>query len=1001
MEEEKKFSHFNYNRTKASTKRFLEHGHLNINVSIRIKSIIDENNVLEIKNVENPLEYKNKIKELQKNNPFLKPNSSNLNIDITHLAEQGGIYRGKTNPKSQKPPPKKIVHKAASAVPPQPSIDQKRNYIAQCSLLLTLQMYINNKKIQPAIYTSHIKNFEFDERVIFPIKYSDLTLNSCIGIWIYDMNKKQEESLIGGTILDLFDFKKTLRQGHYSLYIHKGKEPSLVKEKETPGLNTEHFVGEKNKLNTYIDDYNTKKMKTVAWLDHLAYLNIEQKGETIYTHSNFALLEVSLPHFEIPIIFSEPIYKHTQRFTQAHIFTKNMQYYLSLSEDLLSPEPLDALRLPSKSLPHSNLSSNTNTHSPPISLSQHYNAQNTQLNHLHHLNHNSLHTPHSGPRSGLAMGTPILHVFDPCVLDKNTFLNQTNPVREKYYKLTRDIDDSIAKELRPSADERKEIDNIIGMPDFIQLNIDQRNMIWRYRYSLLERKEALPKFLRVVDWENEKEEKEALALMNKWVKIGVEQALPLLSCLFCANQFYVNKVYPCLKEIRSYAVKCLDRIVDQEIDFILLQLVQAYRYEDFDDSPLKNFLLSRVVTNSLLASSFMWTLEVEIQNPENKQISEHYKRLHSEFIEELQTYSQETKQIWKQLQRQISLKKKLKDIVEFLKKSKEKADKKTDKLKEIIRRNGKFDLTKIEDTQMSVDPQISVNGVIADECFVFKSNTYPIKLVMNVCADCIALTKESSPKYHLIYKDGDDMRQDQLILQMISLMDHLLKQVNLDFMFTTFKVSSTSISDGYMEFVPESSTISSILKHNSDKIESWFEKMSNKNPTTYNKIQETFIKSCAGYCAVTYLLGVGDRHLENLMIKKDGKLFHIDFGFILGKDPKIFPPPIRICKQMVMCMGGMKSAGYDQFRNKCVNAFLYLRRNYKYIVNLFYLMIHSGVKDLSDNTDLSMMKLFDRFMPNKTEQEAERQFLQLIQESVNAFFPKVMEVFHNWGLYWK
>lgn len=80
-------------------------------------------------------------------------------------------------------------------------------------------------------------------------------------------------------------------------------------------------------------------------------------------------------------------------------------------------------------------------------------------------------------------------------------------------------------------------------------------------------------------------------------------------------------------------------------------------------------------------------------------------------------------------------------------------------------------------------------------------------------------------------------------------------------------------------------------------------------------MQETFIRSCAGYCAVTYILGVGDRHLENLLIDRYGHLFHIDFGFIFGKNPagKILGPPIRICKQMVEAMGGNQSPGYQKF----------------------------------------------------------------------------------------
>ena len=32
-----------------------------------------------------------------------------------------------------------------------------------------------------------------------------------------------------------------------------------------------------------------------------------------------------------------------------------------------------------------------------------------------------------------------------------------------------------------------------------------------------------------------------------------------------------------------------------------------------------------------------------------------------------------------------------------------------------------------------------------------------------------------------------------------------------------------------------------------------------------------------------------------------GKLFHIDFGYILGRDPKPFPPPMKLSKEMV-CM---------------------------------------------------------------------------------------------------
>lgn len=65
------------------------------------------------------------------------------------------------------------------------------------------------------------------------------------------------------------------------------------------------------------------------------------------------------------------------------------------------------------------------------------------------------------------MFSGIVKFHDPVVMANNPVLQKkTNPITEKYYILTRDADDSIAKDLRPDVDEKKYLDAVIDLPDF-------------------------------------------------------------------------------------------------------------------------------------------------------------------------------------------------------------------------------------------------------------------------------------------------------------------------------------------------------------------------------------------------------------------------------------------------------------------------------------------------------------------------------------------------------
>ncbi len=226
-------------------------------------------------------------------------------------------------------------------------------------------------------------------------------------------------------------------------------------------------------------------------------------------------------------------------------------------------------------------------------------------------------TPKDKPEGAIS---GIIRVYDPAVMSKSGTLKRRSPIAEKYYTLTRDLPDSLARELKPSENERKSLEEILIEPDHIQLSEGEQFLLWKYRYTLLGdpafAETALPKFLKSVNWLKQKEETEALSLLRVWPEVNIQNALPLLSFDFCANNVYNKKAIPeGFKEIRQFAVKCLGKATNEEIDSILLQLVQAFRYEEFSISPLRGFLIDRCVEDPFLRNSFYWYLNVERQSP--------------------------------------------------------------------------------------------------------------------------------------------------------------------------------------------------------------------------------------------------------------------------------------------------------------------------------------------------------------------------------------------------
>jgi phosphatidylinositol 3-kinase len=107
------------------------------------------------------------------------------------------------------------------------------------------------------------------------------------------------------------------------------------------------------------------------------------------------------------------------------------------------------------------------------------------------------------------------------------------------------------------------------------------------------------------------------------------------------------------------------------------------------------------------------------------------------------------------------------------------------------------------------------------------------------------------------------------------------------------------------------------------------------------------------------------------MIRTNGQLFHIDFGFIFGRDPKPLPPPFRFTRHMADAMGGEESDHYKKFQSYCCQAYNWLRKSANLILNLLSLMVDAGIPDLSVRQDpaIVLKKVEEKFRLDLTGQQ--------------------------------
>ncbi|EFO65642.1 Phosphoinositide-3-kinase, class 3 [Giardia lamblia P15] len=167
------------------------------------------------------------------------------------------------------------------------------------------------------------------------------------------------------------------------------------------------------------------------------------------------------------------------------------------------------------------------------------------------------------------------------------------------------------------------------------------------------------------------------------------------------------------------------------------------------------------------------------------------------------------------------------------------------------------------------------------------------------------------------------------------------------------------------------------------------------NDITAEIQMSNFVKSTAAYSVATYLLRAGDRHGENLLIRPDGRMFHIDFGWCFGKDPKLMAPKMKVSKDLVKAMGGEGSADFESYINYVAEIFCMLRQDVYIIISLLYILQGGGMAYLDEAAQSHFYVIEDNYQLSLERDAAIYYILDVVKASMKAIMGQFIDAFHR------
>ncbi|CEF65636.1 Serine/threonine-protein kinase ATR [Strongyloides ratti] len=256
----------------------------------------------------------------------------------------------------------------------------------------------------------------------------------------------------------------------------------------------------------------------------------------------------------------------------------------------------------------------------------------------------------------------------------------------------------------------------------------------------------------------------------------------------------------------------------------------------------------------------------------------------------------------------------------------------------------------------------------------------------------LTLIGTDGKKYPILCKDSDELRKDLRAMEFNKRVNSLLVQNpearRRHLRIRTYTVVPLQEEGGIIEWVPNLVTLKlalySQLRYkvenfnslNNETFVKWGKMpstldrvnfMIQKLPSVFPKVlgeyyrrqfvdpgrwynaRLNYTRSSATMCMVGFILGLGDRHCENILLdQKSGEIIHVDYNILFNKGENLRIPeivPFRLTRNVIDGFGPCGVEGH--FRTSCELSLATMRDNKEMLLTLLHSFIHDPLLEWS------------------------------------------------------